>query len=151
GRAWPYRALTRTDFDACLDYLSGRRRDGRPWLPGRLDWFGEEFSLSDASTARLLRRNLGTILAEEARPVHQASTAPEAGADPAPALLVGHVDEPFADRLQPGDRFLLDGRCLEYRGTHGSAVVVEEVVGRPAVPVWGGGGWPLSGELARRL
>src|SRR5262249_46350030 len=35
-RAAPFRALTRDDFDDCLDYLSGRRRDGTPWLPARL-------------------------------------------------------------------------------------------------------------------
>jgi Lhr-like helicase len=30
-------------------------------------------------------------------------------------------------------------------------LLVEEVSGRPAVPRWGGEGWPLSPELARRL
>jgi ATP-dependent Lhr-like helicase len=143
-RAWPYRDLPRDDFDGCLDYLSGRRADGRPWLPERLCWSGDEFTLTDPAIARVLRRNLGTILAEETRPVVQADV-------PAPAALVGQVDEPFADRLQPGDRFLLDGRCLEYRRSEGSALVVAEVAGRPAVPVWGGSGLPLSLELARRL
>jgi ATP-dependent Lhr-like helicase len=57
----------------------------------------------------------------------------------------------FADRLQPGDRFLLDGRCLEYRRSERSALLVEEVVGRPVVPRWSGDAWPLSRELARRL
>jgi ATP-dependent Lhr-like helicase len=61
------------------------------------------------------------------------------------------VDESFADRLQPGDRFLLDGRCLEFRTREADAVVVEEVAGRPRTPVWSGEGWPLSPELARRL
>ena len=59
--------------------------------------------------------------------------------------------EAFAERLNAGDRFLLDGRCLEYRRRHGNALVVGEVVGRPAVPRWGGDGWPLSPELAQRL
>jgi ATP-dependent Lhr-like helicase len=143
-RAWPYRDLPREDFDGCLDYLSGRHRDGRSWLPARLCWSGDEFELTDAGIARVLRRNLGTILAEETRPVVRAEAA-------SPTALVGQVDEPFADRLQPGDRFLLDGRCLEYRRSEGSALVVEEVLGRPAVPVWAGTGLPLSVELARRL
>src|SRR5262249_44537946 len=59
--------------------------------------------------------------------------------------------EAFADRLQPGDRFLLAGRCLEFRGTDGPALLVDEVPGRPAVPRWGTEGLPLSAELARRL
>jgi ATP-dependent Lhr-like helicase len=61
------------------------------------------------------------------------------------------VDEPFADRLQPGDRFLLDGRCLEYRHSEGTDLLVDEVIGRPLTPRWSGGAWPLSRDLARRL
>jgi ATP-dependent Lhr-like helicase len=68
-----------------------------------------------------------------------------------PPLHVGEVDEAFADRLEPGDRFLLDGRCLEFRAREPEGLRVEEVAGRPRVPRWGGDGWPLSPELARRL
>jgi ATP-dependent Lhr-like helicase len=139
-QAYPYRDLPRDDFDDCLDYLSGRRRDGRGWLPSRLCWFGPEFSILDERTACLLRRNLGTILSEQYRAVRLRE---------GPA--VGEVTQDFADRLQPGDRFLLDGRCLEVRGSEDRAILVDEVVGRPAVPRWGGEVWPLSSELARRL
>src|SRR5262249_32824552 len=65
--------------------------------------------------------------------------------------VVGEVDEPFADRLKPGDRFLLDGRCLEFLRTDGAALLVEEGNGYPAAPRWQGSSWPLSAELARRL
>ena len=58
---------------------------------------------------RLLRRNLGTILAE------RSACGVQAGAMKRPTVPIGEVDESFADRLQPGDRFLLDGRCLEFR------------------------------------
>jgi ATP-dependent Lhr-like helicase len=142
-RAWPFRDLARHDFDDCLDYLCGVQRDGRTWLPARLRRDGDEFRITDARTARLLRRNVGTILAEETRAVCLAS-----GDGP---FAVGHVDEAFADRLQPGDRFLLDGRCLEFRQVEGTTLVVEEVMGRPATPRWAGGGWPLAAELAHRL
>jgi ATP-dependent Lhr-like helicase len=144
-RAHPYRDLPRDDFDACLDYLSGRRREKgsgvfSEWLPPRLAWDGDQFRLRDGRTAKLLRRNLGTILADEPRLVRLLDGA-----------AVGEVEEPFAERLSPGDRFLLDGRCLEYRRDDGRALFVEEVVGRPAVPRWGGEGAPLSAEVARRL
>lgn len=161
-RAYPFRALPRDDFDACLDYLSGRHRDGRDWLPARLCWFGDEFSIADERTARLLRRNLGTILGEEPRPV---LVQDERGTrnDELPSVRssflvpcslfrpVGQVEDAFADRLQPGDRFLLDGRCLEYRRRDGEALLVEEVPGKPVVPVWTSDGPPLAPELARRL
>ncbi|HEY1336526.1 MAG TPA: hypothetical protein VGF59_03410, partial [Bryobacteraceae bacterium] len=47
----------------------------------------------------------------------------------------------------------LDGRCLQVRSVRPeeSVLSVEEVSGRPVVPRWGGEGWPLSTELARRL
>jgi ATP-dependent Lhr-like helicase len=152
-RAYPYRNLPREDFDACLDYLTGRRSDGKTWLPARLSWQDETFRVRNAQTARLLRQNLGTILTEEPRSVRLA--VPDPGEDNAsefaPTPQVGQLDLAFADRLQPGDRFLLDGRCLEYRRADGSGLLVQEVQGSPAVPVWGGEGWPLSPELARRL
>ncbi len=165
-RAYPYRALSRPDFDACLEYLSGggAGEGGESWLPSRLRWEDGHFTLEGERTARLLRRNLGTILAEEPRPVLLESEARGEAEESDPLSptsgafrLVGQVDEAFAERLQPGDRFLLDGRCLEYRHLDrparggSAALVVAEVAGRPRVPVWGGDGWPLSAELARRL
>jgi ATP-dependent Lhr-like helicase len=145
-RAYPYGDLSRVDFDDCLDYLSGRGRDGQDWLPTRLRWNEGCFTILDQRTARLLRRNLGTILAEEPRPVLARDS--QRDEEPTP---VGQLDERYADRLQPGDRFLLGGCCLEVRQCDAGAVYVEEVVGRPAVPRWGGEGLPLSAGLARRL
>jgi len=152
-QAYPYRDLTRSDFDACLDYLSGRHSDGRTWLPARLRWENGEFTVADQRTIRLLRRNSGTIVADENRSVRLQDEERDPFAPLAPRFspLIGEVDELFADRLQPGDRFVLDGRCLEYQRKDGSALLVSEVAGRPQAPRWPGSGWPLSAELARRL
>jgi ATP-dependent Lhr-like helicase len=147
--AYPYRDLPRDDFDACLHYLSGRHADGRAWLPARLSWEGDRFTIRDRGTARLLQRNIGTIIAEEPRTV----LLNENGLGPCNvrSRCVGEVDEAFADRLQPGDRFLLDGLCLEFRHSDGQVLLVDEVVGRPVTPRWGGDARPLSVDLARRL
>jgi ATP-dependent Lhr-like helicase len=165
-RAGPYAELTRGDFDACLAYLRGLDHTGQPWLPARLREDGDCFRIRDGRTARLLRRNLGTILAEEGVPVLLQAPPAEAPApvidedDPFPgtsasaedpARTVGTVAEAFSERLEPGDRFLLDGRCLEFRRREEGALLVEEVAGRPQVPRWGGDGLPMSAELARRL
>jgi ATP-dependent Lhr-like helicase len=145
-RAYPYRTLSREDFSACVAYLSGERSDSplsgetEQWLPARLAWNGHEFRILDERTARLLRRNLGTILAEEPRRVRLTDDT-----------IIGEVEDRFAERLNPGDRFLLDGRCLEYRRNDENGLVVEEVFGRPQTPRWTADGWPLSLELARRL
>jgi ATP-dependent Lhr-like helicase len=153
-RAYPYRGLERQDFDGCLRYLSGRATGSAEpdWLPARLRWDDDGFRLLDARTARLVRRNLGTILAEEATPVLlEAADSSAADQFPLPPVPIGEVDEAFADGLQSGARFLLDGRCLEYRRREGGAVLVQEVIGRPTVPRWTGDALPLSPELARRL
>jgi ATP-dependent Lhr-like helicase len=146
-RASPYRDLNRRDFEDCLRYLLGRDRCGEPWLPARLVGTGGEFTICDERTARLLRRNLGSILDDERATVLLENAA---GADEAPRAI-GEVDHAFADRLTPGDRFLLDGRCLEFRRRRGLGVLVREVPGRPRSPRWSSDGWPLSPELARRL
>jgi len=161
-RAYPYRNLSWTDFADCVDYLSGTKQgvgshfsrhhdgeknDSRPLFLERLHWHEGEFSIADDRTARLLRRNIGSILTEPTRPVRMA----EGEWLLAEGRLIGHVEEAFADRLQPGDRFLLDGRCLEFRRIEKRALLVEEAMGQPATPRWQGNGWPLSADLARRL
>jgi ATP-dependent Lhr-like helicase len=151
--AYPYQGLARTDFNDCLDYLSGRHADGRAWLLPRLRWRGDRFTIADRRTARLLLRNLGTIIAEDQRLVrimHPDAHSECSTQDSAP-LPLGQLDEAYADRLQPGDRFLLDGRCLEVKTNDGVGVVVQEMPGRPAVPRWSGDGGPLSPELAGRI
>ena len=113
-----------------------------PYLRSELRSVQVEYDsrILDERTARLLRRNLGTILAEEPRSVRLADET-----------IIGEVEDRFAERLNPGDRFLLDGRCLEYRRNGESGLIVEEVLGRPQTPRWTADGWPLSLELARRL
>ncbi len=146
-RATPFRDLSRSDFDACLAYLGGRGSDDEDWLPSRLAWEGDCFTIADERTARLLRRNLGTILTEDSRSIRlrehregEATTRP-----------LGDVDEVYADRLQPGDRFVLDGRCVELKEQNAESLIVEEALGRPETPRWIGSGVPMSGELARRI
>ncbi|HZZ78295.1 MAG TPA: DEAD/DEAH box helicase [Gemmataceae bacterium] len=144
-RAAPYRGLSLREFEDCLDYLSGRRSDGADWIPARLRWERDRFTIADERTARLLRRNLGTILTEDACIV-RLRTASE---DDAPA--VGEIDLAYADNLQAGDRFMLDGRCLELKERASAEMLVEEVFGRPVAPRWPGLGVPMPAELARRI
>jgi ATP-dependent Lhr-like helicase len=153
-RAAPYRDLPRRDFDDCLAYLGCRpvghalQTDLRLDLPPRLRGEPASFTILNQRVARLLRRNLGTILAD---PVYEVWLS--AGGPRTEDSRIGEVDRAFAERLRAGDRFLLDGRCLQVRSIlpEESCLRVEEVAGRPIVPRWGGSGWPLSTELAQRL
>jgi ATP-dependent Lhr-like helicase len=150
-RAYPYRNLSRADFDDCVAYLFGVDRQGLPWLPARLRRDERGFTIRDRGTARLLRRNLGSIVADEQTPVMRRIPPQESAENEWSYRPVGEVTVAFAERLRPGDRFLLDGRCLECKAPQADGVVVEEVTVRPAAPTWGGEGWPLSAELAQRL
>jgi ATP-dependent Lhr-like helicase len=138
-RAYPFRNMSREDFDACLSYLAGD--DG---LPARLRAVQGKWLIRGATTAALLRRNVGSIIAEETRKVISNAAFGD-------RQLIGEVDAGFGEGLQAGDRFLLDGRCLEFRRRDAGTLIVDEVPGRPAAPHWNGGGWPLAPELARRI
>jgi ATP-dependent Lhr-like helicase len=145
-RAYPFRDLSRAGFDACLAYLAGA--DGGP---ARLRQNGKLWSVRNKGTAALLRRNVGSIIAEESRRVVVEEDNANAERRLIASRLIGEVDMAFGEGLQSGDRFLLDGRCLEFRRREAEALLVEEVWGRPAAPHWSGDGWPLAPELARRL
>src|SRR5262245_7501497 len=105
-RSYPYRDLKRSDIESCLDYLSGgaAEKSGEHWLPSRLCWEGDRFSIRDSRTLRIVRRNLGTILADEQCQVILESRTIEG--EERRSSLVGTVEEPFVERLEPGDRFL---------------------------------------------
>lgn len=149
-RAAPYRDLPRSDFDDCLAYLgiAPGSVSCQYALPPRLRGEPENFTILNQRTSRLLRRNLGTILAD---PVYEIWLS--AGEPQAEDTRLGEVDRAFAERLRAGDRFLLDGRCLQVRSLRPEEcrLLVEEVAGRPMAPRWGGEGWPISTELAQRL
>jgi len=62
---------------------------------------------------------------------------------------IGFVEESFASRLKPGDRFLLGGRLLQLEWIREGTVWVRKGKGEPnAVPRWLGGNLPLSSELS---
>ena len=147
-RAAPYRALGERDFHDCLDYLSGRRSDGSNWLPPRLCWEGDCFTIANERTAKLLRRNLGSILTEDSCAIRLRTPTAE---DDMRTQALGEVDLAYAERLQPGDRFVLDGRCLELKTRSSAEMLVDEVFGRPQTPRWAGAGVPMANELARRI
>jgi ATP-dependent Lhr-like helicase len=157
-RAYPFRNLSRADFDGCVAYLRGLDRSGTEWLPARLHGALSALTVRDRRTARLVRQNLGTILDEQHVTV-VVPQEPSVSADGPPVddfaeprcREIGEIDEHFAERLQAGDRFLLDGRCLEVRRREGTTLHVDEAGGRPMIPHWVGSGWPLSTELAHRL
>lgn len=140
-RAYPYRNLTGDDFDACVRYLRGQNPAGDSWLPSRIDNLDGLFTVTSRRTARLIGRNLGTIVSETPRLVRVGEEG----------VVVGELDESYAAHLQPGDRFLLDGRCLTLQQTDGRDLIVRNTPGSPLVPRWQSGFVRIPETLARRL
>jgi ATP-dependent Lhr-like helicase len=134
----PFRDLGLADFVSCLEYLCGG--DGVLHVPARLRWEDGRFLPRNGVVPRIYRMNVGTIAAEEAKPVRLAS-----------GLTLGHVGEFFADTLQPGDRFLLGGRCLELTAGDRDGLEVKEAGGRPVFTHWAGGAWDTPQALAERI
>lgn len=144
-RAGPYANLSGEDFDACLRYLSGASADQADWLPARIGWKNGSFSIASPAVARLMRRNMGTIIDDQPCQVRIVRN------DDEPTLLIGELDDVFASRLQEGDRFLLGGRCLEFRSRRGRTFLACEATSGPATPTWTSGPMSLAPELAERI
>ncbi|WP_165074299.1 DEAD/DEAH box helicase [Paludisphaera rhizosphaerae] len=149
--AGPTADLTRDDFDACINFLSGELsspagayepepgaapRWTSPRIWKRNGWFG----IRSGRVRRWFWSNVGTINAEESAAVV------------ADGVAVGSVESAYADRLSPGDRFVLDGRTLEFRRLDGLVLQAKSVGGEAgALPVWHSDRQALSTELAEEL
>jgi ATP-dependent helicase Lhr and Lhr-like helicase len=148
--AGPMAELSRADFDACLDFLAGKLATppgaiepeaGAPprWTSPRLWSRDGQFGLRSRRVARLFWNNVGTINSEETVRVIERGVA------------IGTLEAAYAERLVPGDRFVLDGRALEFRRLERSTLFVRATSGEPSLPRWTSMRQSLSFELAREL
>jgi ATP-dependent Lhr-like helicase len=146
----PMSELTRQDFDACLAFLAGElpgpagahepEPGARPrWTAPRLWHSNGRFGLRSRRVAGWFRTNVGTIHSEETVQVLEAGIA------------VGTLEAAYAERLVPGDRFILDGRTLEVRRLEGSLVYARAAGRDPALPRWTSDRQSLTAELAQEL
>ncbi|MEJ7637773.1 MAG: hypothetical protein WKF75_07225 [Singulisphaera sp.] len=147
-RAGPMADLTREDFDACLAFLAGdlaapRERSSpspAPRAGARPDLAsGGLFGVRNRRVMRWFWGNVGTITSEES--VRVVADGKE----------VGTLEGAYAERLQAGDRFVLDGRALEFRRLEGLVVQARATGGEPNLPRWSSDRQGLSRELALEL
>ncbi|MEM8740515.1 MAG: ligase-associated DNA damage response DEXH box helicase [Pseudomonadota bacterium] len=142
--AGPYRALTRADFDACLEFCATggyALRAYDRWQ--RLICVDGRWQLRDPRAARMLRMNIGTIVDIETMKVRRK------GRGGAP---LGEVEEMFAASLSPGDRFLIGGQVVRYEGLREMVLEVVPDPGRePKIAVFGGTKLALSTRLSHRV
>ncbi|HEX4630396.1 MAG TPA: DEAD/DEAH box helicase [Chthoniobacterales bacterium] len=141
--AYPFRDLTREEFDRVLQYLEGggaaleRQYAG---LFGKIRRERNLVALADPRVARDFLINIGTIPSEGFIDV----------------LLrrrrLGSVEENFVKQLQIGDLFVLGGRVVRLVETGVQEAYVERADGQlPTVPRWNAAKMPLTSGLARAV
>lgn len=149
-KAGPMEGLSRSDFDACLDFLAGELAapsgayEPEPgaspkWTSPRIWKSRGRFGVRSRRVVRWFWGNVGTITSEESCRVV---------ADGTP---VGTVEAAYAERLQAGDKFVLDGRSLEFRRIEGTVVHARSSGGEPNLPRWSSDRQGLSPEVAREV
>ncbi|WP_297465535.1 ATP-dependent helicase, partial [Thermococcus sp.] len=138
-RAYPYRDLPFEDFMSVLKYLAGeyegleeRKVYAKIWLEdGR---FGRRGKMTRA----IYYMNTGTIPDEAKIRVYTMDKQ-----------MIGTVEEEFAERLMPGDIFVLAGRTYEFVKSRGNKLyVIPREGAKPTIPAWFSEMLPLSFDLA---
>ncbi len=150
SKAGPMSGLSRADYDACLDFLAGDLAapsgayESEPgaaprWTAPRIWKARGRFGIRSRRVIRWFWGNVGTITSEESCRVIANGTP------------IGTLESAYAERLQPGDRFVLDGQSLEFRRIEGTVVHANSSGGEPNLPRWSSDRQGLSPELARDL
>ena len=137
-RAYPYRNLTIEQFIAVLRYLSGNELENVNVYPKI--WFDEEegvFGRKKSSRA-IYMSHIGTIPSESSVQVYQKSTR----------RWIGEIDEPFLERLERNDIFVLGGKTYRFLNADGVRAFVEQCDGQPTIPSWIGEMLPLEYDSA---
>jgi len=142
-RAYPFRELTREDFDRIVNYLEGGGESLEKQYAGvfgKVKIDNGKIDIIHSRAARELLVNLGTIVSEGMVDV----------------LLkhrrLGSVEEGFIKQLQIGDLFILAGRVVRLIDTGVNEAHVERADGHlPTVPRWNTAKMPLTSGLARAV
>jgi ATP-dependent helicase Lhr and Lhr-like helicase len=142
-RAFPFRNLTRAEFDRVLQYLEGGGASLAKQYAGVFGKIRVEngfIALAHPRIAREFLVNIGTIHSEGFIDV----------------LLrrrrLGSVEENFIKQLRIGDLFVLGGRIVRLIDTGVQEAYVERADGQlPTVPRWNAAKMPLTSGLARAV
>ncbi len=144
-RAGPYAALSRAQFDDCLDFAATggyALRAYDRWQ--RLRARDGAWQLRDPRAARDIRMNIGTIVAPELLNVRRGRRG---GGAP-----LGQIEEAFAAALSPGDTFLIGGQTVRYDRLRDMVVeVTPQPTRAPRIAVFNGLKMATSTELSARV
>lgn len=142
-RSYCYRTLSEADFIDVLHYLAGEYtslEDRHVYAKIYYDKENGEITRRGRLSRVIYMTNIGTI-------PDQTSVLVKVN-----ELVVGTLDEPFLERLQRGDVFVLGGQTYEFLFSRGMVAQVKAAAGKqPTVPSWFSEQLPLSYDLAMSL
>jgi len=143
--AGPYAALTRADFDDCLDFCATggyALRAYDKWQ--RLVMRDGLWRLRDPRSAQIIRMNIGTIQDSDLLKVRM-----QRGRGGKP---LGEIEEAFAATLTPGDTFLMGGQVVRYESLREMTVEVSRSDGKkPKIATFAGTKFATSTQLSQRI
>jgi ATP-dependent helicase Lhr and Lhr-like helicase len=153
--AWPYRRLTRADFDQTAAFVAtggyalkayDQYAKLRPMPDGRL-------RIAHPRLAQRYRLNVGTIVESEMLKVRLVGVRNRGGRRTlSPGRALGEVEEWFIEQLKPGDTFVFAGQVLRFEGLDDLDALASRSRDTEAkVPSYQGGKFPLSTYLAARV
>ncbi|MBT0955949.1 ligase-associated DNA damage response DEXH box helicase [Alphaproteobacteria bacterium KMM 3653] len=144
--AGAYAALSRADFDACLEFCATggyalRAYDKWQRLQQRADG---TWQLRDPRAAQRIRMNIGTIQDTDTLKVRLKNRG---GGRP-----LGEVEEAFAATLTKGDTFLIGGQIVRYEGLRELTVEVSRTATKsPRIATFMGTKFATSTQLSERI
>jgi ATP-dependent Lhr-like helicase len=152
--AAPYATLTRSDFDAGVDFVStgGYALKAYERFAKIRQGKDGKWRVTHPRVAQRYRMNIGTIVEADMLKVRLMRSRRKTSMIPRGGRVLGQVEEYFVEMLSVGDSFVFAGEVLKYE-----ALVEDEVyVSRssatdPKVPAYEGGKFPLSTYLAARV
>jgi ATP-dependent helicase Lhr and Lhr-like helicase len=141
--AYPYRDLTRSDFEAVIEMLS----EGFATRPGRFSAYLHRnrvhHQVKGRRGARLAALTSGGAIPERAD--YKVIAEPE-------HVTVGSVDEDFAVESMSGDVFLLGNTSWRIQHVRGGEVIVADAHGAaPTIPFWRGEAPGRTIELSQEV
>jgi ATP-dependent Lhr-like helicase len=156
--ALPYVGLTRTDFDAALDFVATggyALRAYERYAKIRRDKLGR-WRVTHPRFARQYRMNVGTIVESPMLKVRLVRSRHQGGRQSGAILsggrILGEVEESFAEMLGFGDTFVFAGEILRFEAMVENEIYVSRSNATdPKVPSYAGGKFPLSTYLAARV
>ncbi|MEJ6397190.1 ligase-associated DNA damage response DEXH box helicase [Yoonia sp. 208BN28-4] len=143
-RVGAYSALSRADFDACLDFCATGGYALRAYDKWKrlLQTADGMWQLRDPRAAQRIRMNIGTIQDIDTLKVKWKGSF----------KALGEVEEAFAATLTPGDTFLIGGQIVRYDGLREMTVeVTRDAAKEPKIATFYGTKFATSTQLSRRI